>query len=106
METIHDLLDGGVEIPPVEVENINVVGAKLLETGFNTDLQGLCVVSGVVGLDFNVVVSTLKIRRVLKRIENTFDPTILRITFVAITNWSRIPRDSAHSPINASEVSS
>ena len=85
------------------IENVDVMCPKLLETGFNTDLQGLCV---VVSLDFNVFVSTLKIRRILKRIENTFDPTILRSTFVAITNWSRIPRDSAHSPINASEVSS
>ena len=90
----------------MHIQDVYVRRAKLLETGFNTDLQGLCVVSGVVSLDFNVVVSTLKIRRILKRIENTFDPTILRITFVAITNWSRIPRDSAHSPINASEVSS
>ena len=49
------------------IENVDVMCPKLLETGFNTDLQGLCVVSGVVGLDFNVVVSTLKIRRVLKK---------------------------------------
>ena len=106
VKLVHYFLNRSVEIPPMYIENVDVMCPKLLETGFNTDLQGLCVVSGVVSLDFNVVVSTLKIRRILKRIENTFDPTILRITFVAITNWSRIPRDSAHSPINASEVSS
>ena len=103
---MHQFLNRRSVVPPMYIENVDVMCPKLLETDINTDLQGLCVVSGVVSLDFNVVVSTLKIRRILKRIENTFDPTILRITFVAITNWSRIPRDSAHSPINASEVSS
>ena len=68
VKLVHYFLNGSVEIPPMYIENVDVMYPKLLETGFNTDLQGLCVVSGVVGLDFNVVVSTLKIRCVLKKV--------------------------------------
>ena len=67
VKLVHNFFDRSVEVPPMHIQYIYVVCPKLLETGFNTDLQGLCVVSGVVGLDFNVVVSTLKIRRVLKK---------------------------------------
>ena len=67
MQPVHDFFNACCIVPPMYIENVDVMCPKLLETGFNTDLQGLCVVSGVVGLDFNVVVSTLKIRCVLKK---------------------------------------
>ena len=37
METIHDFLNRGVVVPPVDIQNIDVARLKFPETGFHAD---------------------------------------------------------------------
>ncbi len=48
VEAIHDLFDWGFKVPPVHVENIDVIGSKLSQTLLDGDMHGLDVVSDVV----------------------------------------------------------
>jgi hypothetical protein len=47
----HNLLDGCRVIPPMEIQNINVIGLQLDQGSFEGMLQGFLVVSGIVDLD-------------------------------------------------------
>lgn len=47
MESIHYLVDGGIPVPPVDVQYIDVRGTEVLETGFNRVPQALDTVSSV-----------------------------------------------------------
>jgi hypothetical protein len=47
----HNLLDGCRIIPPMEIQNINVIGLQLDQGCFEGMLQGFLVVSGIVDLD-------------------------------------------------------
>ena len=38
---VHHLVDGGVPIPPVEVEDVDVVSAEIFEAGLDGRLQSL-----------------------------------------------------------------
>lgn len=59
VQAVHDLFDAGHIVPPVEVEDVDVVGAQLLEgclegvvQGFGaaTDVRGLLLPFGLVAL--------------------------------------------------------
>jgi hypothetical protein len=50
MKPIHHLLDAGVPVPPVHVEDVDVCGAQFLKTGLHTNVHGFEVVSGIVHL--------------------------------------------------------
>ena len=47
----HNLLDGRRVIPPVDIEDINVIGLQLEQRGFKGVLEGFLVVSTIVDLD-------------------------------------------------------
>jgi hypothetical protein len=47
VEGVHHLVDGGVPIPPVEVEDVDVVSTEILETPLDGRLQSLGAVTGV-----------------------------------------------------------
>jgi hypothetical protein len=47
----HNLLDGRRVIPPVDVEDINVIGLQLDQGGFERVLEGFLVVTAIVDLD-------------------------------------------------------
>jgi hypothetical protein len=47
----HNLLDGRRVIPPVNVEDINVIGLQLEQRGFERVLEGFLVVTSIVDLD-------------------------------------------------------
>jgi hypothetical protein len=65
---VHDLLDAGREVPPVDVEKIDIVRLQLPETVVDGDVQRLEGVTDVVGLDgFFVKVGAAKARRVFGR---------------------------------------
>ena len=48
MEAVHDLLDGGGVIPPVDVQDVDVVSAELLQGRLDRHDHGLGTVSGIV----------------------------------------------------------
>jgi hypothetical protein len=50
MKRVHDLLDRGGPIPPVHVQDIDIRGAQLLEGCLDGDVEGLCVIPGVIHL--------------------------------------------------------
>ena len=96
----------------MNIQNVDIVGAKLLERVLNGDVQGFHVVPREVDLQLHVVRPTLVVRSVLdgaERATHISDAPLQSTeqhTLVAITIWWRIPRFSIHSPINSSEVSS
>ena len=45
VEGVHDLLDGGGVVPPVEVQDVDVGRAELLERRFDGEVQRLGVVA-------------------------------------------------------------
>lgn len=54
MEAVHQLWNASCEIPPVDVEQVDVISLQLLQTGINGDSQTLRVVALEVGLDLLV----------------------------------------------------
>lgn len=47
VERVHDFLDGRVVVPPMEVQNVDVCGSELLQTGFNRYVEILGIVADV-----------------------------------------------------------
>ena len=50
MKRVHDLLNRGGPIPPVHVQDIDIRGAQFLEGCLDRDVEGLCVIPGVIHL--------------------------------------------------------
>lgn len=65
MQTSHDFLDAGFPVPPMEVEEIDVVGSKLLQRCVDGDVHRLHVVSGEMDLLGNVFVRPFEIGCIL-----------------------------------------
>lgn len=51
VQAVHDLLDGGGKVPPVHVQQVDVVGAQLLQAAVDGDVHALDRVADKVGLD-------------------------------------------------------
>jgi len=47
----HNLLDGRRVVPPVDIEDINVIGLQLDQRGLERVLEGFLVVTAIVDLD-------------------------------------------------------
>ena len=57
VEAVHDFFHGGGEVPPVDVEEVDVIGLELLETALDGDAHALDGISDEVGLEgFGVTV--------------------------------------------------
>lgn len=66
VQAVHDLLDGGGEVPPVHVQQVDVVGAQLLQAAVDGDVHALDRVADKVGLDgLLVAVGGAKAGRIL-----------------------------------------
>jgi hypothetical protein len=50
MKRIHDFLDRGGPIPPVHVQDIDIRGAQFLEGCLDGEVEGLCVIPGIIHL--------------------------------------------------------
>ncbi len=70
VQRVHDLFDAGVVVPPVNVKNVDVRGAELLERIFDAYVEGLEAVPAEVGLDGNGGVRTFVVRCVLRKIRS------------------------------------
>ena len=77
MQRVHDFLDAGGIIPPVEIEDVDVAGAQPLERLFDRDVQRLGVVSGVGSLDLDPVVSSPGIGSILMKQGIAYQPTLM-----------------------------
>lgn len=64
METVHDFLHAGGVVPPVNIENIDIAGAKLLERVLDREMQRLDIVTDISRLLLEVV-ATFVVGRVL-----------------------------------------
>jgi hypothetical protein len=65
MEAIHHLLDTGVPVPPMHVEDVDVCSAQFLKTGLHTDVQRFEIVSGIVHLQRDVIMALFVVAGVL-----------------------------------------
>lgn len=65
MQAVHDLLDGGLVVPPMHVKEINVARTQFLQARVDGDVHGLDIVSDVVDLDFDVVLTSLVVGSIL-----------------------------------------
>lgn len=65
VEAIHDLLDGRVPVPPMEVKDVDVRGVKFGGRRVEGDAHALDVVARLVGLDRDIC-DTLEVLRVLQ----------------------------------------
>ena len=65
MEVIHDFLDRGVEVPEMNVEDVNVRCAEFLQTCFDAELETFSVVANIVGLDLDILVMSFEKSSVL-----------------------------------------
>ena len=109
VETIHNLLDVSRVVPEVDVEEVDVVCAEALEALLNGEHERLDVVAGVVHLLLEGIITSTEVVRILRGTglaQRAHPPRYGGRTLVARMSWSRIPRASAHSPMNASDVSS
>ena len=59
VKRVHHFLDGSSPIPPVHVQDVDVRGAKLLERFLGGDVERLCVISRVVDLMSDVILTSL-----------------------------------------------
>jgi hypothetical protein len=66
VQALHDLLDAGLPIPPVHVQQVNIARAEVLQRRFNRDVHRLDVVSSVVNLLSYGRIETLVVGGVLK----------------------------------------
>lgn len=57
VERLHELGDRAGEVPPVHVEEVDVAGLKLFETGFEREVQGLGAVATGIDDDLFVAVA-------------------------------------------------
>ena len=66
VKRVHDLLDRCRPIPPVYIQDVDVQRAQLFEGGLHGDVEGLCVISGVIYLVTDLVFAPLEVGCVLK----------------------------------------
>ena len=107
MQPVHHLLHGGVQVPVVEVQDVDVGRAELLERRFDGEVQRLGVVAYELAFLRDIFRGLLEVACELYLCEFcSVLRTRLLLTLVARTIWSRMLRCSIHSPRNISEVSS
>ena len=66
MKRVHDLINRSGPIPPMHVQDVDVRRTQLLEGCLDGDVEGLCVISGVVHQVSNVILSPLEVACVLR----------------------------------------
>jgi len=67
VETIHDLFDAGLVVPPMDIENVNVGCTQFSQGDIDRKEEGLGAITDVVGLPHNSAVKTLEVGQILKR---------------------------------------
>lgn len=65
MESIHDFLDAGVEIPEMNIKDIDVRSSQLFQAAVDTDVHRLDIVSSIMDLLLDSLVSVNIIHGVL-----------------------------------------
>lgn len=98
MQSIHDFLNTCFIIPPMNIQDINIVGPELLQACVDTEVERLDVVADVVDLLLNVILSTLIVGRILS-METRVSTMIDQCMVVYLRrNYELIPKASLFSP--------
>ena len=66
MQAVHDFFDTGSVVPPMDIEAVDVVCAKLLERIMHTIVHALQIVANKGGLNFDVLRQHFVARGILK----------------------------------------
>ena len=61
MKCVHDLLNRGGPIPPVHIQDIDIRRAQFLDGRLDRDVEGLCVIPGVIHLVGIFIFASLKV---------------------------------------------
>jgi len=61
MECIHDLFDRGGPIPPMNIQDVEIRRAQVLQGCLDGNAETLCVISGVVHLVSYTILSSLEV---------------------------------------------
>lgn len=89
VQPIHDFLDASFPVPPMQVQNVDVCGAQLFETGFDADVHRFDVVPDIGYPPRDVFIAGLEVAGVLqlefRSIHRVF-PTGTLQTLVATTS--------------------
>ncbi len=96
-------LQSSIPVPPVEIENVDVRCAQLLQARSDAVLKRFGVVPHEIDLLLNLIIASVVIHRVLAAMSATTQRVKGEQTFVVMMSCSRISRCSAHSPMNLSE---
>lgn len=65
VQIVHNLFDAGGEVPPMQVEDVDVRRPQFLQRGLDADVERLCRVTVIRGLLRDAVVAGFPIRRIL-----------------------------------------
>lgn len=109
VESMHDFFHGGGEVPPVQVEEVDVVSLEFLETSLDGDPHALHGVADEIGLQgLGVPMGGAETGCVLgcDADESGVRFSVKRWRPIdTYTIWSRFPRAVIHSPIHFSDSS-
>ena len=87
MQGIHDFLDGGIIIPPMHIENVDIGSAQLLEGFFYGNMERFVVVTRIIHFVCDMALSSLITGSILSRISTSrTSRENSSITFVAMTS--------------------
>ncbi len=67
MKVVHNVGDGSLEVPDVNIKNVNVGGAKFLQTVLEAEVQGLVVIALVVHLHGDILGVSFVVEAILWR---------------------------------------
>ena len=65
MQAVYHLFNRGSNVPPMDIENIDIVSPQFPERRFKGDMQGLQVIPDIRRLLFDTVVASLVVRSIL-----------------------------------------
>ena len=66
VEAVDDLLDAGIVIPPVNVQNVDVVRTQLLQGRLHGDVERLHIVTREAGVLLDVLSTALEVAGILR----------------------------------------
>jgi hypothetical protein len=60
VQTVHNFLNRGMQVPVMDVKDVNIVGAKIFETTLDAKLHGFDVVAEVVDLLLDFIIASVR----------------------------------------------
>ena len=97
---MHELRDIGIPVPEVDIEQVDVSRPKFLQRRLDVEMEGFAVGASVEDLLLDRVLPVLGSTSILHSCRDWLRHRTKKVlTLEAMKSWSRIPFDSAHSPM-------